>query len=81
MSNYKSIYDISKYETIKEDTIIYIVNGHWEAEIVKDVYTNKLVIYTPYSKQVRQIDQNTTYDDLFPDVDIRIYSKWKKHVK
>lgn len=83
MSNYKSVYDISKYETIKEDTIVYIVNGHWEAEIVKDIYTDKLVLYTPYTKQVRQIDQNATYDDLFPEenYDIRVYSKWKKFVK
>ena len=82
MSNYKSVYDISKYETIKEDTIIYIVNGQWEAEIVKDVYTDKLVLYIPYTKQVRQIEQDATYADLFPENhDIRVYSKWKKFVK
>lgn len=83
MSNYKSVYDISKYETIKEDTIIYIVNGQWEAEIVKDVYTNKLVVYIPHTKQVIQIkQQNATYADLFLETDdIRVYSKWKKFVK
>ena len=37
MSNYKSIYDISKYETIKENTVIYIINDQCEAEIEKDV--------------------------------------------
>ena len=82
MSNYKSVYDISKYETIKEDTIIYIVNGQWEAEIVKDVYTNKLVVYIPHTKQVKQIEQDATYADLFLETDdIRVYSKWKKFVK
>ena len=77
MSNYKSIYDISKYETIKENTVIYIINGQWEAEIVKDVYTDKLVLYTPYTKKVRQITQDATYDDLFPTEDIRVYNKYK----
>lgn len=77
MSNYKSIYDISKYETIKENTVIYIINGQWEAEIVKDVYTNKLVLYTPYTKKVRQIKQDATYYDLFPTEDIRVYNKYK----
>lgn len=77
MSNYKSIYDISKYETIKENTVIYIINGQWEAEIVKDVYTDKLVLYTPYTKKVRQIKQDATYYDLFPSEDIRVYNKYK----
>lgn len=77
MSNYKSIYDISKYETIKENTVIYIINGQWEAEIVKDVYTDKLVLYTPYTKKVRQIKQDATYYDLFPTEDIRVYNKYK----
>lgn len=77
MSNYKSIYDISKYETIKENTVIYIINGQWEAEIVKDVYTDKLVLYTPYTKKVRQIKQDATYYDLFPTKDIRVYNKYK----
>ena len=76
MSNYKSIYDISKYETIKENTVIYIINGQWEAEIVKDVYTDKLVLYTPYTKKVRQIKQDATYYDLFPTEDIRVYNKY-----
>ncbi len=77
MSNYKSIYEISKYETIKENTVIYIINGQWEAEIVKDVYTDKLVLYTPYTKKVRQIKQDATYYDLFPTEDIRVYNKYK----
>lgn len=77
MSNYKSIYDISKYETIKENTVIYIINGQWEAEIVKDVYTDKLVLYTPYTKKVRRIKQDATYYDLFPTEDIRVYNKYK----
>lgn len=77
MSNYKSIYDISKYETIKENTVIYIINGQWEAEIIKDVYTDKLVLYTPYTKKVRQIKQDATYYDLFPTEDIRVYNKYK----
>lgn len=77
MSNYKSIYDISKYETIKENTVIYIINGQWEAEIVKDVYTDKLVLYTPYTKKARQIKQDATYYDLFPTEDIRVYNKYK----
>lgn len=77
MSDYKSIYDISKYETIKENTVIYIINGQWEAEIVKDVYTDKLVLYTPYTKKVRQIKQDATYYDLFPTEDIRVYNKYK----
>lgn len=77
MSNYKSIYDISKYETIKENTVIYIINGQWEAEIVKDVYTDKLVLYTPYTKKVKQIKQDATYYDLFPTEDIRVYNKYK----
>lgn len=77
MSNYKSIYDISKYEKIKENTVIYIINGQWEAEIVKDVYTDKLVLYTPYTKKVRQIKQDATYYDLFPTEDIRVYNKYK----
>ena len=58
MSNYKSVYDVSKYEQIKENTVIYIVNGQWKAEIVKDVYTDKLVLYIPYTKQVKQIKQD-----------------------
>lgn len=77
MSNYKSTYEISKYETIKENTVIYIINGQWEAEIVKDVYTDKLVLYTPYTKKVRQIKQDATYYDLFPTEDIRVYNKYK----
>ena len=77
MSNYKSVYDVSKYETIKENTVIYIINGQWEAEIVKDVYTDKLVLYTPYTKKVRQIKQDATYYDLFPTEDIRVYNKYK----
>lgn len=77
MTNYKSTYEISKYETIKENTVIYIINGQWEAEIVKDVYTDKLVLYTPYTKKVRQIKQDATYYDLFPTEDIRVYNKYK----
>ena len=77
MTNYKSTYEISKYETIKENTVIYIINGQWEAEIVKDVYTDKLVLYTPYTKKVRQIKQDDTYYDLFPTEDIRVYNKYK----
>lgn len=79
MPNYNPAYNISKYETIKENTIIYIVNGQWTCEIAKDVYNNKLVLYTPYTKDVRQIDQNATYTDLFPEThyDIRVYDKFK----
>lgn len=77
MSNYKSPYNVSKYETIKENTVIYVVNGHWTAEIVKDVYTDKLVLYVPVTKKVTQINQKATYDDLFPNDDIRVYVKYK----
>ena len=68
---------MSTKEKIKENTVIYIINGQWEAEIVKDVYTDKLVLYTPYTKKVRQIKQDATYYDLFPTEDIRVYNKYK----
>ena len=77
MSNYKSVYDVSKYSQIKENTVIYIINGQWTAEIVKDVYTDKLVLYIPYTKQVKQIKQDATYRQLFPTEDIRVYNKYK----
>lgn len=77
MSNYKSVYDVSKYTQIKENTVIYIINGQWTAEIIKDVYTDKLVLYIPYTKQVKQIKQDATYYDLFPTENIRVYNKYK----
>lgn len=77
MSNYKSVYDVSKYTQIKENTVIYIINGQSTAEIVKDVYTDKLVLYIPYTKQVKQIKQDATYYDLFPTENIRVYNKYK----
>ena len=80
MSNYKSVYDVSKYTQIKENTVIYIINGQWTAEIVKDVYTDKLVLYIPYTKQVKQIKQDAIYYDLFPTEDIRVYNKYKSIV-
>lgn len=76
MSNYKSVYDVSKYTQIKENTVIYIINGQQTAEIVKDVYTDKLVLYIPYTKQVKQIKQDATYYDLFPTENIRVYNKY-----
>lgn len=77
MSKKELTQTISTNELIKENTVIYIINGQWEAEIVKDVYTDKLVLYTPYTKKVRQIKQDATYYDLFPTEDIRVYNKYK----
>ena len=85
MKIYDSVNDLSKYgkkmskyDQIKENTIIYIVNGCWIAEIIKDANKDELVLYTPYTKEVRQIDQNASYFELFPsDTDIIVYNKYK----
>lgn len=67
---------ILRTSKIKENTSIYIINGHWIAYIVKDCITKELIMYIPiptYSygtKEVKittkKINQDSTYEDLFP---------------
>ena len=61
---------ISKTSKIKADTRIYIVNGNWSGYIIEDCVTGDLIFFIPadnnISNQVREIEQDSTYADLFP---------------
>ena len=60
---------ISPLDKIEENIAINIVNGRWTAYVIKDCISKELILYIPlpFEKyEVKKIDQNTTYRDLFP---------------
>lgn len=75
---------IQKSSKIKENTRIYIINGRWHAYIIRDSATKELMLYMPSPRYkngmkkiyhtTKKIDQNTTYEDIFPSnrCDIRV---------
>ena len=75
---------ISKSSKIEENTSIYVVNGCWSGYIVRDCVTDDLLLFIPMpnSKRVgiKTFEQGSTYEDVFPNDDIRIHNTEKKHL-
>ena len=67
---------ISKSSKIEENTRIYIINGNYFAYIIRDCLTKELIMYIPIPKwtfgtktivhTTKKINQDSTYEDLFP---------------
>lgn len=73
---------ISKSSKIEENTSIYVVNGCWSGYIVRDCVTDDLLLFIPIpnSKRVgiKTFGQGSTYEDVFPNDDIRIHNTDEK---
>lgn len=73
---------ISKSSKIEENTSIYVVNGCWSGYIVRDCVTDDLLLFIPMpnSKRVgiKTFEQGSTYEDVFPNDDIRIHNTEEK---
>ena len=73
---------ISKSSKIEENTSIYVVNGCWSGYIVRDCVTDDLLLFIPIpnSKRVgiKTFEQGSTYEDVFPNDDIRIHNTEEK---
>lgn len=73
---------ISKSSKIEENTRVYVVNGCWAGYIVRDCVTDDLLLFipAPNSKRVgiKTFEQGSSYEDVFPDDDIRIYNSEEK---
>lgn len=76
------ISDLSKSSKIEENTAIYVVNGCWTGYIVRDCVTDDLHLFIPMpnSKRVgiKTFEQGSTYEDVFPNDNIRIYDTEEK---
>lgn len=77
-----TISELSKLSKIEENTAIYVVNGCWTGYIVRDCVTDDLHLFIPIpnSKRngIKTFEQGSTYEDVFPDNDIRIYNTEQK---
>lgn len=73
---------ISKSSKIKENTSVYIVNGNWTGYIIRDCVTDDLLLFIPIpnSKRngIKTFEQGSTYEDVFPNDNIRIYDTEEK---
>lgn len=77
-----TISELSKSSKIEENTAVYVVNGCWTGYIVRDCVTDDLHLFIPIpnSKRngIKTFEQGSTYEDVFPDNDIRIYNTEQK---
>ena len=77
-----TISELSKSSKIEENTAIYVVNGCWTGYIVRDCVTDDLHLFIPIpnSKRngIKTFEQGSTYEDVFPNNDIRIYDTEEK---
>lgn len=72
---------ISKTSKIEENTSIYIVNGNWFAYVVRDCVTDDLILFIPMPSKrsrIKTFDQSSTYEEVFPDNNIRISNTEQK---
>lgn len=77
---------ISKSSMIEENTAVYVVNGAWFGYIVRDCVTNDLLLFIPIihhnsrrtAYNIRTFEQGSTYEDIFPNDNIRISNTKQK---
>lgn len=76
------ISELSKSSEIEENTAVWVVNGCWTGYIVRDCVTDDLHLFIPIpnSKRngIKTFEQGSTYEDVFPNNDIRIYDTEEK---
>ena len=76
------ISELSKSSEVEENTAVYVVNGCWTGYIVRDCVTDDLHLFIPIpnSKRngIKTFEQGSTYEDVFPNNDIRIYDTEEK---
>lgn len=76
------ISELSKSSEIEENTAVYVVNGCWTGYIVRDCVTDDLHLFIPIpnSKRngIKTFEQGSTYEDVFPNNNIRIYDTEEK---
>lgn len=77
-----TISELSKSSKIEENTAVYVVNGCWTGYIVRDCVTDDLHLFIPIpnSKRngIKTFEQGSTYEDVFPNDNIRIYDTEEK---
>lgn len=77
-----NISELSKSSKVEENTAVYVVNGCWTGYIVRDCVTDDLHLFIPIpnSKRngIKTFEQGSTYEDVFPNDNIRIYDTEEK---